>query len=230
MTETKDKKATTKSPERKTLKLRVERADAEKAELELERAQIGLELDRLRAAELKHGFALKAVGDQAKGIFSLEKQVGRSAVDLATEIRQFGRAFPGHPITLNIFSPGGSVFDGLVLYDTLRTLADQGHPVTTVARGMAASMGSILFLAGDNRLIGSEAVVMFHGLAAGTGGSIYQMEEDLEFYKQVEDRLDQIVFQRTKVTPKLLAKKTKKKDWWLSASECLKLKVATARG
>jgi ATP-dependent Clp protease protease subunit len=229
VTEKNDEK-TKKSPERKKLKLRVERADARKAELELERAEIGLELDRLRAAELKHGFALKAVGDQAKGIFSLEKQVGRSAVDLATEIRQFGRAFPGHPITLNLFSPGGSVFDGLVLYDTLRTLADQGHLVTTVARGMAASMGSLLFLAGDNRLIGSQAMVMFHGMAASTGGSIYSMEEDLEFYKKIEERMDQIVFERTKVTPKMLAKKTKKKDWWLDADECLKLKVATARG
>lgn len=218
------------SPEKKRLRLRVQKAEARKAEVELKRAELLLELDVIRAADSRHAANLKANSDSNHGVFSLETSVRSGAVVLANEIRQFTRTYPQAPVTLNIFSPGGSVFDGLVLYDTLRTIADQGHAVTTVARGMAASMGSLLFLAGDNRLIGSQAMVMFHGMAASTGGDIYSMKEDIEFYEKLEAKMDEIVFERTKVTPAMLAKKTKKTDWWLSAQECLKLNVATGRG
>lgn len=216
-------------PEVKGLKKRVALADARKAELEVHRAELAWELDQMRAEEARHLYRLKANADTAHGHFSLEKSVGRSAVELAAEIRQYARTYPGKPVTLNIFSPGGSVFDGLVLYDTLRTIADQGHPVTTVARGMAASMGSILFLAGDNRLIGPEAMVMFHCISSVTFGSLHEMEEDIEFSRRLNKRLYTIVASRSKITAKDLAEKTKKKDWWIDVDQALKLKVATAR-
>lgn len=208
MTETKAKKPKKKDPGKKALERRIAKADAAKAEIDLERARLSLELDELRAHEARHTYGLKANGDSMHGIFSLERSVGASAVGLAADVRQFCRTYDDAPVTLNIFSPGGSVFDGLVLYDTLRTVSKQGHTVTTVARGMAASMGSLIFLAGDVRLIGSEAMVMFHGMSAGTGGDIYQMEEDIAFYKKLEKRMDRIVFERTKVTPEMLVRKT----------------------
>lgn len=221
---------TTKDPAKKKLKQRVAEAEARKAEIDLERAEISLKLDKLRATEVQESYALKLNNDHAHGIFSLETSVRGNAVSLAADIRHYARTFPEAPITLNLFSPGGSVFDGLVLYDTLRTVARQGHLVTTVARGYAASMGSTLFLAGDNRLIGSEAMVMFHGLSTFTGGNIAEIEDEIEFAKKLQERLDRIVYGRTKVTAELMAKKTKKKDWWLDADECLKLKVATDIG
>lgn len=230
MTVADKKPAKKKDPKAKAFKRRTAEAEARTAEVELRKAELSLELEELLAHDTRHRYALKANGDGAHGVFSLERSVGTSVPDLAAEIRHYARTYPDAPITLNIFSPGGSVFHGLVLYDTLRTLSKQGHAVTTVARGMAASMGSLIFLAGDNRLIGSQALVMFHGMSAGTGGDIYTMKEDIEFYERLEKRMDEIVFERTKVTPKLLARKTKKKDWWLHADECLKLKVATALG
>lgn len=230
MTVADKKPAKKKDPKAKAFKRRQAAAEARQAEVELRRTELQLELDELLAHDTRHRFAIKANGDQAHGIFNLERSVGQSVPDLAAEIRQYARTYPDAPITLNIFSPGGSVFHGLVLYDTLRTLSKQGHLVTTVARGMAASMGSLIFLAGDNRLIGSEALVMFHGMSASTGGDIYTMKEDIEFYEKMEARMDRIVFARTKVTPEMLARKTKKKDWWLDSKECLKLKVATDLG
>ena len=231
MTETKAKKKPAKKadPATKGLKKRVAVAEAEKAELDLARSRLNFELDELRAQEARLAYQLKANSDVAHGHFSLEKAVGPSVVALAADIRQYARTYPGAPVTLNIFSPGGSVFDGLVLYDTLRTVADQGHLVTTVARGMAASMGSILFLAGDNRLVGPEARIMFHSLAAGTGGMLYEMEDDLDFYRTLNKQLFGIVSKRTKISADLLEKRTKKRDWWMGADEALKLKVATAR-
>lgn len=216
-----------KDPEVKALEKRLKKAEVKKAEVELARAQISLDIDKLRRVEVEESLLWKLNSDRMHGVFNLQGNVGRGVVDLSNEIRQYGRLNPEAPITLNIFSPGGSVFDGLVLYDTLRTLADQGHAITTVTRGYAASMGSLIFLAGDNRLIGEQAMVMFHTLAAGTGGMLYEMEDDLEFYRKLNKRLDHIVLSRTKIKPETLAAKTKKKDWWVSAQEAKKYGVAT---
>lgn len=212
---------------KKELERRQAVAEARRAEVELRQAELQLELDELRALDIRHNYALKVNSDAQHGVFNLERSVGIGCVATAGEIRQYCRTYPEGPVTLNIFSPGGYVYEGVVLYDTLRSVSRQGHVVTTVARGIAASMASILFLAGDVRLIGPEAEVMFHGMSAGAGGDLARIEEELEYLKKLEKRLDRIVFERTKVTPDLLAKKTKKKDWWLDSQECLKLKVAT---
>ncbi|HLN77816.1 MAG TPA: ATP-dependent Clp protease proteolytic subunit [Nocardioidaceae bacterium] len=216
-----------KDPQKKALQKRTALAEARKAEVDLERAEISLRLDLLREKEVESAFQWKLNGDREHGVFTLESSVGSSALQLAGDLRQYGRMKPKGPITLDIFSPGGSVMHGLALYDTLRTLSKQGHPVTTVARGYAASMGSLLFLAGDNRLVGSEAQIMFHSLSAGTGGMLYEMEDDIEFYRELNERLFRIITGRSKITAEVLAKRTKKKDWWLGAKEAKKLGVAT---
>jgi ATP-dependent protease ClpP protease subunit len=228
-TEKAPKKGAKKS-EAKALQLRKDRADAAKAELELKRERISLRLDKLRAREVYDTYAWKLNNDRAHGVFSLESSVGSSAVQLAADLRQFGRTYPGAPITLNIFSPGGSVLHGLALYDTLRTLSEQGHPVTTVLRGYAASMGSILFLAGDNRLMGAEGWAMFHTLSSMAIGSLHEIEDEVAFCKRLQERLNGIILNRTKVTPALLEKKTKKTDWWVDTTEALKYGIATALG
>lgn len=200
--------------------------ELQKARVELAALKVDLEMDSHRLDNYRDEKKKKKNEDESLGIFSLESSVGTAAVVLSNTLRKWARAHPKKPITLNIFSPGGRVLEGLVLFDTLRTLSGQGHQITTHARGYAASMGSLIFLAGDTRLIGAEAMVMFHSLSAGTGGSLHDMEEDVAFFKRLNARLEGIITGRTKVTKKLLAEKTKKSDWWCDSGECLKLGVA----
>lgn len=217
-----------KDPVKKTQKRRLREIEIEKAETELEASRIDLAMDQHRLRSYEDERVKKDNEDKRLGIFSLESSVGSSVVTLANEMRAWGRLKEneGKTITLNLFSPGGSVLHGLVLYDTLRTLSSQGHKVVTITRGYAASMGSLIFLAGDVRLIGAEALVMFHSLSAGTGGSLHDMEDDLEFYKRLNKRLDGIVVSRTKITKATLAENTKKRDWWLDSKESVKYGVA----
>lgn len=58
-------------------------------------------------------------------------------------------AYSKEPITLHINSPGGSVRDGLALFDTMRDLMNDGVVIKTVAYSIAASMGSFLLSAGS---------------------------------------------------------------------------------
>lgn len=75
---------------------------------------------------------------------------GVNVESMTSTIKQM-RALAAHnkdPITLHINSPGGSVRDGLALFDTMRDLMNDGIVIKTVAYGIAASMGSFLLSAG----------------------------------------------------------------------------------
>lgn len=77
---------------------------------------------------------------------------------------------PAEDITLYINSPGGSVFAGLAVYDTMHAIEPE---VSTVATGMAASMGQFLLTAGapGKRLALPHADVMMHQPSGGAGGT-----------------------------------------------------------
>jgi ATP-dependent Clp protease protease subunit len=77
---------------------------------------------------------------------------------------------PHTDITLYINSPGGSVFAGMAIYDTMHAIEPD---VSTVATGMAASMGQFLLTAGapGKRYALPHAQVMMHQPSGGAGGA-----------------------------------------------------------
>lgn len=77
---------------------------------------------------------------------------------------------PTEDITLYINSPGGSVFAGMAVYDTMHAIEPD---VSTVATGMAASMGQFLLTAGapGKRSALPHADVMMHQPSGGAGGA-----------------------------------------------------------
>lgn len=78
-------------------------------------------------------------------------------------------------ITMYINSPGGSVSDGLALYDVMKSIKNS---IRTVCVGTAASMGALLFISGDKREILTHSRVMIHDplVSGGIGGSALEIE------------------------------------------------------
>ena len=76
---------------------------------------------------------------------------------------------PERDIKLYINSPGGSVYDGMAIYDTMQYIKND---VATVAMGMAASMGQLLLCAGTagKRYALPHARIMMHQPSGGIGG------------------------------------------------------------
>ena len=76
---------------------------------------------------------------------------------------------PEKPIQLYINSPGGSVHDGLAIYDVMQQVK---CPVHTIAAGMAASMGSFLLMAGEqgHRYAMPNSMIMIHQPRIHGGG------------------------------------------------------------
>ena len=77
---------------------------------------------------------------------------------------------PDRDIQLYINSPGGSVYDGFAIYDTMQYIPND---VTTIAMGMAASMGQLLLCAGTpgKRYALPTARIMMHQPSGGIGGT-----------------------------------------------------------
>jgi ATP-dependent Clp protease protease subunit len=85
---------------------------------------------------------------------------------------------PEQPINMYITSGGGSVYDGLAVYDVMQYIK---CPVHTYVTGWAASMGSFIAQAGEpgHRYILPRAMTMIHQPSSGTRGKVSDMEIDL---------------------------------------------------
>lgn len=147
------------------------------------------------------------------------------------------------PLTIEIVfdSPGGAVFDGMHLFDYVRWVRSQGHSITTVALGNAASMAGILLQAGTTRVIGAESMLVIHRPSETRffdSASSDDMKDRHERLQKIEKRMLNIfatraaeaLYQRNQTTSyddlyasttALIEKEWTKKDWWLDSDECL---------
>ena len=126
---------------------------------------------------------------------------------------------PDKDIQFYINSPGGSVTDGMAIYDTMQYIKCD---VSTICIGMAASMGAFLLSAGakGKRLALPNAEVMIHQPSAGTKGKVTDMEIDIEHFLRIKQNLNQILAENTGRTPEEI-KDASERDHWMTAQEAL---------
>ena len=103
---------------------------------------------------------------------------------------------PTKDISLYINSPGGSVTDGMAIYDTMQYIKCD---VSTICIGMAASMGAFLLSSGakGKRLALPNAEIMIHQPSAGTQGQITDMAIHLRRLEIIKKRMNQILSENT---------------------------------
>ena len=103
---------------------------------------------------------------------------------------------PDKEIQLYINSPGGSVTDGMAIYDTMQYIKCD---VSTICIGMAASMGAFLLSSGTKgkRLALPNAEIMIHQPSAGTQGQITDMAIHLKRLETIKKRMNRILAENT---------------------------------
>ena len=103
---------------------------------------------------------------------------------------------PDKDIQFYINSPGGSVTDGMAIYDTMQYIKCD---VSTICIGMAASMGAFLLSSGakGKRLALPNAEIMIHQPSAGTQGQITDMAIHLKRLEIIKKRMNQILADNT---------------------------------
>lgn len=124
---------------------------------------------------------------------------------------------PDADITLYLNTPGGSVYDGLAIYDTMQYI---NNPVSTVCTGMAASMGSILLCAGEKgkRYALPHSRVMIHQPMGGMQGQASDMEIEVREINKLKQELYQILSEKSGQTMKQITKDCDR-DHWFTAPE-----------
>ena len=123
-------------------------------------------------------------------------EINREAVyGLALQLRYLASEDPEKEITMYINSPGGSVSDGLALYDIMQAVS---CPIRTVCLGTAASMAAVLFASGDKRDILPHARVMIHDpLTPGVSGSALQLNAIAKDIMQTRETMARILSRHT---------------------------------
>lgn len=105
---------------------------------------------------------------------------GVTAKKVAAQLRAIG----DRPVTVQINSPGGDMFEGIAVYNVLR---EHSQPVTVQVMGMAASAASIIAMAGDTVEIGASSFLMIHNcwvLAMGNRNDMRDLADWLEPFDQ----------------------------------------------
>jgi len=104
--------------------------------------------------------------------------------------------YPDKDIQFYINSPGGSVTDGMAIYDTMQYIKCD---VSTICIGMAASMGAFLLSSGakGKRLALPNAEIMIHQPSAGTQGQITDMAIHLKRLEIIKKRMNHILADNT---------------------------------
>jgi ATP-dependent protease ClpP protease subunit len=123
-------------------------------------------------------YSIRAI-DEGEEI-SIHDEIGACGVTAKAFLDELGELKDASHITLRINSPGGSVFDGIAIYNALRR-----HParITVVVEGIAASIASVIVCAGDEVVMPENAILMLHepsAVVSGTADDLLSMAAALE--------------------------------------------------
>lgn len=151
-------------------------------------------------------------------IIFLGDQVDKNTANVVVaQLLHLAHSDPKKDIKLYINSPGGSVYDGMAIYDTMQYIKPD---VQTIGIGLQASMGAFLLSSGTKgkRFMLPHSKVMIHQPSAGTRGKVTDMEIDLKEGIAVKEMLADIL---SKNTGQKLAKvkSDMERDYWMTADE-----------
>ncbi|MFY8127279.1 MAG: ClpP family protease [Chitinophagaceae bacterium] len=120
-------------------------------------------------------------------------------------------------IQMYINSPGGSVYAGLGIYDTMQFISPD---VSTICTGIAASMGQVLLCAGvkGKRTALKHSRVMMHQPSGAIGGQASDIEITAREIKKLRSELYEITATHTGKTPEQIAADSDR-DFWMTATE-----------
>ncbi|MDA0986243.1 MAG: ATP-dependent Clp endopeptidase proteolytic subunit ClpP [Bacteroidetes bacterium] len=127
---------------------------------------------------------------------------------------------PEKDIHLYINSPGGSVYSGLAIYDTMQYIRPD---VSTICVGMAASMGAVLLLAGTagKRKSLPNSRIMIHQPWGGVQGTASDISIQAEEILKTKDRINEIIGKHCGKTGQEVAKDTDR-DNYMSSEQAKK--------
>ena len=157
-------------------------------------------------------------------IFLGEEVTEGSANTIVAQLLHLANEDLDKDIQLYINSPGGSVYDGLAIYDTMQYIKPD---VQTIGIGLQASMGAFLLSSGakGKRFVLPNARVMIHQPSSGTQGMVTDQEISLRESVRMKELLAKVIAKNTGQKLEKI-KADMERDHWMSADEAVKYGLA----
>ena len=146
---------------------------------------------------------------------------GITAKDFLDDLKALG---PVAEITVRINSPGGMVFDGLAIHNALKRHAAK---VTVYVDGIAASIASVIVMAGDTVVMPENALMMIHDPMGFAVGNAETMKEMAEILDKIKASLVSAYRNKTGLEDEKIAE-LMAAETWLSAAEAVEMGFADA--
>jgi ATP-dependent Clp protease protease subunit len=130
---------------------------------------------------------------------------------------------PDKDISMYINSPGGSVYAGLAIYDTMQFIKPD---VQTICVGVAMSMGALLLAGGaaEKRMALPNSKILIHQVSGGFQGQATDIEIHAKEIIDVRERLDEIIAKHTGQPIERVSKDTDR-DYFMSAEEAVEYSI-----
>lgn len=144
----------------------------------------------------------------------------QSANIIQAQLLYLDSADPGKDINIYINSPGGSVYAGLGIYDTMQYISSD---VSTICTGMAASMAAVLLVAGEKgkRFALPHSRVMIHQPMGGIQGQASDIEITAREILKLKEELYRIISDHSGQSFEKVERDSDR-DYWMTAAEAEK--------
>ncbi|OBU07429.1 ClpP-like prohead protease/major capsid protein fusion protein [Morganella psychrotolerans] len=174
------------------------------------------------SAPVNSWFRMKAkAGTKSANIYIYDEigSWGITAKQFSKELLALGAL---RDIHLHIHSPGGDVFDGIAIYNQLK-----GHDakITVYIDGLAASMASVIAMAGDTVIMPENAMMMIHKPWGGAAGNADEIRDYADLLDKVENVLIPAYVAKTGKPAEEIAAMLES-ETWMNGDECLSLGFA----
>jgi ATP-dependent Clp protease, protease subunit len=128
------------------------------------------------------------------------------------------------PIHMYINSPGGQVYAGMAIYDTMQMIS---NPISTVAVGVTASFGTVLLTAGakGQRYALPNATIHLHQPLGGAQGQVTDIEIQAKEFLRLRTKLNQILVHHTGQPLEVIERDTER-DFWMDARAAVEYGIA----
>jgi ATP-dependent Clp protease protease subunit len=130
---------------------------------------------------------------------------------------------PDKDISIYVNSPGGSVYAGLAIYDTMQYIKPK---VQTICVGVAMSMGALLLAGGaeGKRMALPNAKILIHQVSGGFSGQAADIEIHAREIIDIRRKLDEIIAKHTKQPLEKVSQDTDR-DYFMSAEEAVEYNI-----
>ena len=161
--------------------------------------------------------------------YNIQSQASAESVDvyLFNEIGMWGvtaqdfikdiKEYKGQPMDLHVNCVGGDVFDGMAIYNVLKKRTQK---TTVYVEGIAASMGGIIALAGDEVIMSENSLYMIHNAWGGTMGEASDMRKYANILEKLSNESADIYSKKTGL-PIEQVKDMMNEETWMNAEEAL---------